>query len=357
MVASVRSTGNRCSPSAATARASRSTAVSAPGWEACPAAPRARSRSPARALLRGGEQVRAAHAVVGRGQRYGEPADLADRLGRAREQLGTVLDQPLRPPDSARLPRRRGTPGPGRGAGRRRSAPWPVRSATNAPANPFMSTAPRPYSTSPYRVVLADLGGERRNSPVRRLDGHDVQMGVHEQRACRPVASRYPHDEVAAPGRRLHVLAGDADLGEPIPHVAGRALLAVADRRRVARVHALDADQYRARSRSSPAPASSASMGRLPPLRHRRTASSSEPSREGGRRAHDPWPSASARPSRLRLAKRPAVGSSPDRQQCAQPSRPDDGPRRDRRRRPFTVVPSADVGGVDPAVLSPLRSN
>jgi hypothetical protein len=92
-------------------------------------------------------------------------------------------------------------------------------------------------------VVFTDLGGERRHAPVRRVDGHDVEVGVHEQRARRPVAARDPHDEAAAPRRRQHELAGDADLGEPIPDVAGGALLAVADRRRVARVHALDADQ------------------------------------------------------------------------------------------------------------------
>ena len=102
----------RARPIRATASASAVTALSSLTIEPCPARPVGDQPQPGDALLRGLDQVDAA----GRRDGEREAADLADRLGDALEQLGVVVDQPVRARACRRPPRRRGS------RGRRRAA-------------------------------------------------------------------------------------------------------------------------------------------------------------------------------------------------------------------------------------------
>ena len=211
-----------------------------------PGGPPREQPRPADALLRGGEQVGTAgvRGIGGGilGHRDGEPADLADRLGHTGEQLGPVLHQPLRAPYAARL--LIGQEGQDEVTARDGAHPRqrPGDRHDGAGETLHVHRAP-PVQHLAVPTVLADLGGERRDAPVRRVDRHDIQVRVHEQRTGGRVAARDPDDEVAPARRRLDVLARDAGLGQPLLDVAGGAGLAVPDRGRVAGVDALDADQ------------------------------------------------------------------------------------------------------------------
>ena len=128
---------------------------------------------PAQALLGGLDQV---HPLVVDRQR--EAPDLTDGLGAAVEQVGPVLDEPLRAQGAARLLVRE-----------EREDQVPRRHHAVAAELPGDRDHHRVHvlhvdrAAAPHVAVL-HRPGERVHRPLRRLGGHHVQMTVDEQRAA-----------------------------------------------------------------------------------------------------------------------------------------------------------------------------
>ena len=133
--------GHSWRPIRATVSASSVTALSAWSMEPWPAVPARGQAHPGHALFRGLQQVEAL-AADGRA----EPADLADRLGDALEEVAGGCPPASGRRSCRRPPRRRGRRARRRGAG---GGPRAVRWRTTASiiaSMSFMSTAPRPQT-------------------------------------------------------------------------------------------------------------------------------------------------------------------------------------------------------------------
>src|SRR5664279_5259156 len=137
-------------------------------------------------------------------ERDGKSADLGDRLGGVGEQLGMVLDQPLRPPGAAGLLVR----------------------------HERENQVPRRYVAGAFELPGH---GDRH--------GHHV---LHVHRAAPRVGAGQPADHVAAAGNRLQVNGLVPDLLELGLDVPGCPGLPVTDGVRVAGVHRVDPDQLAA---------------------------------------------------------------------------------------------------------------
>ena len=162
----------------ATASAAAVTALSSLTIEPWPARPLAVSRSQAMPFSRGLDQVEP--QLVAEGER--EAADLADRLGAALEEVGVVVDQPVRAVACRRPPRRRGRQHEvALGLAARRAAMSRTTARIIASMS-FMSTAPRPQ-TQPSAISPAN-GSTCQSLGLRR---HDVEVAVHEQRVAAAV--------------------------------------------------------------------------------------------------------------------------------------------------------------------------
>ncbi len=175
---------------------------------------------PVDALLGGLQQVEP-HRVAGRAvHRHGEPADLADRLGHAVEQVAAVLDQPVAARGLRRPPRRRRTRRPGRGA-----AGSPVRARSRRTASiiasmSFMSTAPRPQR-QPSRSSAAN--GSTCQSAAFAGTTSRWPWTISAPRSWVPCrVALDPDDDGGPAGLALHQLRVEADLGEQAHDVLGR---------------------------------------------------------------------------------------------------------------------------------------
>jgi hypothetical protein len=170
--------------------------------------------------------------------RHREPADLADRLLAVREQLGVLVDQPVRAVVPAGLLVR--------GEHQHDRPPRPC-------SGPLTGTDDRQHhrvevlhvdrAAAPDAAVL-DLAGERVDGPVRGLRGHDVEVAVDEQRLGGRVGALPAGGERRTAGRRLVQLRRDADVGQLRGDVLRR--LPLARPGTVAVVGGVDPDQIAA---------------------------------------------------------------------------------------------------------------
>ena len=201
----VSTTGNSCRPTRATASASRVTALSSCRIEPCPGAAAGDQPQPGDALLGG---LRSGRRRDGPSrQRDAEPADLADRLGAALEQLRVVVDQQPGALDPAGLlvgeerehhvPRR---PLPGRAAHCRTTA------SSHRVHVLHVDRAAAPDAAVP------DLPGERVHRPLRRVGRDDVEVAVQQQRRPDRVGALDPGDHAGPARLRLVQPGRDPDL-------------------------------------------------------------------------------------------------------------------------------------------------
>ena len=170
---------------------------------------------PVHALLRGLDQIEPPLTTVAARHRQRKPADLADRLGDALEQVGPVVHQPLRPVFAAVLlvgherehqVARRDDAGP---------TEMPGNDDHHADHVLHVDRAAAPD------IAVLDRAGERMHAPLGRLGGHHVKMPVDQQRAARAVRALEAGEHIAAPGRAgLQVLDLVADVfqlgGDPV---------------------------------------------------------------------------------------------------------------------------------------------
>ena len=137
---------------------------------------------PRDALLRRLDEVDA--PVLGQGQ--GEPTDLTDRLGAAREQVRPVAHQPLRPVGPAGLL-----------VGQEGEDDVPRRHDPVALEPPRDRDHHRDHvlhvdRAAPPHVAVLDGPGERMHRPLTRVGRHHVEMPVHEQRVPARIRPRAP---------------------------------------------------------------------------------------------------------------------------------------------------------------------
>ena len=163
-------------------------------------------------LLRGHHGVDA--DVLTEGQR--EAADLAERLGAAREQVGAVLGEPVRAVGAAGLlvgeerehdvARGDGALG-GELARERQDHRVHVLHVHRAPAPD---------------VAVLDRAGQRVDRPLALVEGHDVEVPVHEQRGALGIGALQPREHVVPPGSPgLDHLGLEPHLAQLRVHVGG----------------------------------------------------------------------------------------------------------------------------------------
>ena len=185
---------------------------------------------PGQALLRRLDRV---HPLVA--DRDAEPADLADRLGHALEQVRVLLDQEPGAPVAARLL-----------VGGEREHDVAGRLAPLAHPLPDDREDHRVHilhvdRAAPPHAPVGDLPGERVERPVAGVGRHHVQVPVDKQGRAAPVRALDPGHQAGALGVRLKHRRLQADLAEQPRHVLRGPPLARP--RVVARVGRVDPDQ------------------------------------------------------------------------------------------------------------------
>ena len=159
---------------------------------------------PPEALLGGLDQV---HPLLVDRQR--EAPDLPDGLRAALEQVGPVLDEPLRAERAARL-LVRDEPEDEIPRWHHAVAPEPAGHRDHHRVHVLHVDRP----AAPHVAVL-HRSGERVHRPLRRLGRHHVEVPVHEQGPAFAVRPREPAEDVRPAGRaRVEHLHLVPDLGE-----------------------------------------------------------------------------------------------------------------------------------------------
>ncbi len=172
------------------------------------------------ALLRGLEEVRPrGRATAGRLQGDRVAADLADRLGAVREQLGPVPYDPLRSPDPARL-----LVGEEREHEVTRRGDL-VRDEVAEVGQHHADHVLHVDRAPPVQHAVHDVAREGVVAPRLGVGRHDVEMPVQDQPGTAAVRAGDAYDEARPARRRLHVLRLEADLTEKPQHVLGRPVL------------------------------------------------------------------------------------------------------------------------------------
>ncbi len=233
---SVITSGKRCRPSRATASAIAVTALSSCTIDPCPARPRAEQPHPRHPLLGGLDQVEPALSPVAARHRQREPADLADRLGDPGEQVGPVLDEPVRAVLAAvllvgdegehQVPRRDDA-GPFEVAGDRDHHPDHVLHVDRA-------AAPHVAVRRPHRRTGARSSRPVRRAPRRGGRGSAARPGPGRTRAagrtrCPGRARRPPRIRSRTPPRRSCAATQRAQSASPLV-VSGSPVLEVSNR-------------------------------------------------------------------------------------------------------------------------------
>ncbi len=189
---------------------------------------------PVHALLGGLDQIEPPLLA----HREREPADLADALGDAVEQLAVVVDQVPRPVRTARLlVREEGDHDVARG-------PAPAAQPVADDRQGHRVHVLHVDRATPPHAPVGDLAGEGVVGPVRRVRRYDVQVAVDEERGPGRVRALDPGHRGRASRVRLEDLRFEAHLGELFGDVLGR--LALTRARVVAVVAGVDPDQLAA---------------------------------------------------------------------------------------------------------------
>jgi hypothetical protein len=191
-----------------------------------------RQAQPQHALLGGLDQV-----GPGAAERDREAADLAQRLGRAGEELRLVLDQPARPDHAAGLL-----------VGEKSEDHIPRGYGVVALELARDGESHRDHALHVDRaaaphVAVADLPGEGMHRPVGGVGRHHVEVAVHQQRAARRIGAGQPDDHIAAPpGARFDIGDLVAHLGELARDIL-RGRLFCANFFRITEIACVDRDQ------------------------------------------------------------------------------------------------------------------
>ena len=167
-----------------------------------------------------------------------EPADLADRLGHALEQVRMLLDEEFGTPVAARLL-----------VGGEGEHDVAVRLAPLAHPLPDDREDHRVHvlhvdRAAPPHAAVGDLARERVTAPVERVGRHDVQVTVNEQCGAAPVVPFHAGDEAGPLRVRLEDGGLQPDLAQQARHVLGGPPFARAGV--VPRVGRVDPDQVSA---------------------------------------------------------------------------------------------------------------
>ncbi len=168
---------------------------------------------PGDALLRCLDQVEPAPA-----DRGAEPADLANRLGDALEQLGVVVHQPASAPTPARL----------LVGGEREhhvARPPPLPQPLPDDGQDHRVHILHVDRAAPPDAAILGLPGERVHPPVGRIRGDHVEMTVDEQAGPRPVLALDPDHDAGAFRVRLEHGGLQPNLGEQLRDALGRRAL------------------------------------------------------------------------------------------------------------------------------------
>jgi hypothetical protein len=196
------------------------------------------SRCPARgqpypgdALLGGLDQVEPAPA-----DRGAEPADLADRLRHALEQLGVVVHQPARAPLPARL--LVGEEREHHVARRASALPQPLPDHREHHRVHVLHV----HGAAAPDASVSDLAGERVHTPVRRIRGDHVEMTVDQQAGPTRVLALDPDHDTGALRMGLEHGGHQAHLAEQLRYTLGRRALPRAGV--ITGVRRVDPDQF-----------------------------------------------------------------------------------------------------------------
>ena len=171
---------------------------------------------PAHALFGGLDEVEPPLATVAARHGQRESADLADGLGDALEQVGTVVHQPLAAVLAAGF--LVGDEREHQVAGRHQPFALEVPRHRDHHADHVLHVD---RAAAPHVAVL-HRAGERVHAPVGSLGGHHVEVAVNHQRTPIGVGAGQPGEDVSSARRaRFDVLGLVADLFESLRHPAG----------------------------------------------------------------------------------------------------------------------------------------